>query len=271
MELFGSSVKQIILSIYDSLTASEQKIADYFLQNHVDADLSAKVVASRLFVSMASLTRFAKKCGFQGYREFVYEYSNSTNVVMNSDQLMRNVLHHYQQILTSGYRVMDAEVLHALAKEMGTANAIFLYGIGSSGIAAYEMQYRFMRLGISMQVITDTQTMKMNRVNFKHDVLLIAFSMSGNKYIMANLKIARVRGAKTALITTVKDGISQSFLNYDIVVPSIGKIEIGNVISPVLPALLAIDMLYAYSLLDAPERLKLLKQTVSEPYKQSLN
>ena len=37
------------------------------------AGLSQEEVAGKLFVSEASLSRFAKKCGFRGYREFIYQ------------------------------------------------------------------------------------------------------------------------------------------------------------------------------------------------------
>ena len=40
-------------------------------------DFSAKEIAKHLFVSEASLSRFAKKCGFRGYREFIYQYEES--------------------------------------------------------------------------------------------------------------------------------------------------------------------------------------------------
>ena len=59
------SIQPVIESVYESLTDLEKKIADYFLSDHVmQDDLSAKSVAKRLYVSLSSLTRFAKKCGF---------------------------------------------------------------------------------------------------------------------------------------------------------------------------------------------------------------
>ena len=39
-------------------------------------DLSSQQVTQKLHISQAALTRFAKKCGFTGYREFIFQYQH---------------------------------------------------------------------------------------------------------------------------------------------------------------------------------------------------
>ena len=58
------SVIPVIESNYDNFTTVERSIADFFIYNREEMDFSAKAVAGKLFVSEASLSRFAKKCGF---------------------------------------------------------------------------------------------------------------------------------------------------------------------------------------------------------------
>jgi DNA-binding MurR/RpiR family transcriptional regulator len=55
----------------------EKTIADFFINNQKKINFSAKSVAAKLFVSEASLSRFAQKCGYRGYREFIYQYEES--------------------------------------------------------------------------------------------------------------------------------------------------------------------------------------------------
>ena len=62
MEYYVKSVVPIIESNYDKFTTVERNIADFFIQNRKKVDFSAKSIAERLFVSEASLSRFAKKC-----------------------------------------------------------------------------------------------------------------------------------------------------------------------------------------------------------------
>ena len=64
-----SKVFSAIQAAYPKLTAAERSVADFFLQNRERGDFSSKAVAARLYVSEASLSRFAQKCGFKGYRE----------------------------------------------------------------------------------------------------------------------------------------------------------------------------------------------------------
>lgn len=59
------SVIPVIESNYVNFTTVERSIADFFIYNREQMDFSAKSVAGRLFVSEASLSRFAKKCGFR--------------------------------------------------------------------------------------------------------------------------------------------------------------------------------------------------------------
>ena len=63
MEYYVKSVVPIIESNYDNFTTVEKNIADFFIQNRERVDFSARSVAEWLFVSEASLSRFAKKCG----------------------------------------------------------------------------------------------------------------------------------------------------------------------------------------------------------------
>ena len=60
------SVIPLIEACYDNFTQSEKSSADFFINNTQDGDFSIKSVSERLFLSEASLSRFAKKCGLSG-------------------------------------------------------------------------------------------------------------------------------------------------------------------------------------------------------------
>ena len=77
MEKYAKTIIPTIEANYERYTETERHIADYFLKNDAIGDLSAEFISTELSVSPASLSRFAKKSGYQGYREFVYEYRNS--------------------------------------------------------------------------------------------------------------------------------------------------------------------------------------------------
>lgn len=61
MEEYERNIIPHIEAIYETFTDLEKTIADYFIHYDGKADLVSKNVAKRLFVSEASLSRFAKK------------------------------------------------------------------------------------------------------------------------------------------------------------------------------------------------------------------
>ena len=98
MEYYVKSVIPIIESNYENFTTVERTIADFFMNNQERMDFSSKRISEHLFVSEASLSRFAKKCGYRGYREFVYQYEET---FVEKDQPMtghtRMALNAYQE------------------------------------------------------------------------------------------------------------------------------------------------------------------------------
>ena len=62
MDYYVKSVIPIIESNYENFTALEKNIADFFMKNEEKMDFSAKEIAKHLFVSEASLSRFATFC-----------------------------------------------------------------------------------------------------------------------------------------------------------------------------------------------------------------
>ena len=60
---------QQIMDSYNQMTQVERTVADFFLNNTKPVDLASKNLAKLLYVSEATLLRFAKKCGYKGYRE----------------------------------------------------------------------------------------------------------------------------------------------------------------------------------------------------------
>ena len=82
MEHFEKSIIPVIESVYPSFTPLERTVADFFIHNTDESDLSARHVSELLYVSEASLSRFAKKCGYTGYREFVYRYQEGLNATL---------------------------------------------------------------------------------------------------------------------------------------------------------------------------------------------
>ena len=182
MEYYVKSVVPIIESNYDKFTTVEKNIADFFIQNRKKVDFSAKAVAERLFVSEASLSRFAKKCGYRGYREFVYQYEET--FVERQESITGNtrmVLNAYQELLNKTYSLVDEAQIARISRYLNQAERVFVCGKGSSGLAASEMEIRFMRIGVDIDSVLDTDLIRMQAVFQDKRSLVFGISISGEK------------------------------------------------------------------------------------------
>ncbi|MCI5623085.1 RpiR family transcriptional regulator [Anaerostipes sp. 494a] len=248
MEYYVKSVVPVIESNYENFTPMEKVIADFFMKNQEQVDFSARSISERLFVSEASLSRFSQKCGYRGYREFIYQYEQ-TFVEKNESiaNHTRMVLNAYQELLNKTYSLMDEEQIVRICDSLNKAKRVFVCGKGSSGIAAKEMELRFMRIGVDINSIQDTDLMKMQAVFQKESNLVIGISISGDTVGVLNmLQESRRRKAKTILITGKNKEDYSEFCDEMVLIPSLKYLNYGNIISPQFPILIMLDLIYSY-------------------------
>lgn len=248
MEYYVKSVVPIIESNYNNFTMVEKNIADFFIHNHEKMDFSAKTVAAKLFVSEASLSRFAKKCGYRGYREFVYQYEET--LVEKKESMTGNtrmVLNAYQELLNKTYSLVDEGQIARIGKYLNQAERVFVCGKGSSGLAASEMELRFMRIGVDIDSLQDSDRMRMQAVFQDKRCLVFGISISGEtEGVRYLLREAHKRGAKTVMLTAQNKDSYAEYCSEVLLLPSLRHLNHGNVISPQFPILVMLDLIYSY-------------------------
>ena len=109
-------ISTIIDLHFEEMTDLEQEIARYFLQaDTIHDDLSSQQVTQKLHISQAALTRFAKKCGFTGYREFIFKYlqqiDNLSVPQQDMNPLTQRVLRSYTNIREMSQELIDDDQL----------------------------------------------------------------------------------------------------------------------------------------------------------------
>ena len=249
--------KQDIATIIDlhfeELTELEQEIARYFLQvDTIVDDLSSQQVTQKLHVSQAALTRFAKKCGFTGYREFVFQYQHQANKQdTHSHQhspLTKRVLRSYSTMREQTQDLIDEEQLERVAQLIDDAERVYFFGTGSSGLIAREMKLRFMRLGVVCEALTDQDGFAWTTSIMDENCLVLGFSLSGTtQSVLDSLLDAKEMGAKTILFTSAPNKNSQAYTE-TVLVASHSQSSYIQRISAQLPMLILIDLIYAYFL-----------------------
>ena len=114
---FQNETKQTIEASYKKMTAVERSVADFFIGNKDDMDFSSKNISRVLYVSEATLSRFSKKCGYKGYREFIFSYERDLKFEQKSEGtekdvglFARRVQNSYQKLLQENFRILDEDL-----------------------------------------------------------------------------------------------------------------------------------------------------------------
>ena len=269
---FESETKQNIRNCYDEMTPVEKNIAEFFLNNTEKCDLSSRTISKLLYVSEASLSRFAKKCGYKGYRELTFSYEKDlefekSGIPANRDvtYFTRKVYGYYNNILHDNFDLMDEDQIRRIADWLDGCRRVFIYGVGSSGLAARELQFRLMRVGVDVDVVTDPHMMKMSSVLVDKDCLVIGISLSGKtQEVIDCLCAAKKNRAKIVFVTSNVEPAVAEICDEILRVAYVKNLDFGNKISPQISILVIFDILYAYYMeIDSYAKVQKYKDTLS--------
>lgn len=245
-------LRMIIASHETELTDMERDIARYFLSSEArQHSLSSSRVTKLLHVSKAALTRFSQKCGFTGYREFVYHFNEEAKEQQHEeehDELTLSVLQRYHHVsnVTENF-VKDPQLEH-VADLIDQADRVYYFGIGSSSLVAREMKVRLMRLGVAGEVVTDQDGFTWTTSILDSSCLVLGFSLSGKtNAITDSLVKAKENGAKTVLVTANPACVHHDFTEVVPAAPLPSNTYIDR-ISAVLPLLIVVDLIYTHFL-----------------------
>lgn len=258
------STKTMIKEKYHLFTQVEKVIADYFLTENIQ-DFSSKSVAKKLYVSEASLSRFAKKMGFSGYREFVFSFNSNLKENKRLDQLTEFAIYKYQEVLERTYKIVDNSQMIRITNMLNSSKRVFVYGIGSSALAASEFCLRFIRLGLDVEALNSSDKIRLNTTRISSDSLVIGISVSGrNKEVLEGLRLAHEKGATTILLTSNLVEGNDKITNEIVLLAHLKNITVSHIISPQIPVLIMIDVIYTHYLNhNQSDKLESLKQILN--------
>lgn len=204
---------------YDDLSATERGIADWFLQNANDATmLTISEIAGHCEVSEATIFRFCRQFGTNGFREFrhiltqelasnpvVRERNEPHDDIDVSDDISTVAQKVVRANIESLYEALDKLDCHEIDNAVDaliSAKRINIYGEGSSGVIAEDAEYRLLRVGLPVQHYTSHMAFVTSTLLTPEDAT-IAISHSGRtREVVEGQRLAKKAGAKTICITS---------------------------------------------------------------------
>lgn len=245
----------------ESLTPVERLVAEYILANKEEIPhLSIKSLAQASKTSDASVLRFCKTMGYNGYRSFIVSISASLGSmdedsgdqytdIQPGDELttiIANISRNNMRSIEDTMSVLDRSAVERAVHELRTSKRIIFFGIGASGLVAQDAEQKFTRINMMCHAFLDGHSQLTAAALLTKDDVAIFISNSGDTIeILDALEIAKKNGAHIVAIT--KYGKSELSSRADTLL-SISTPEISirsGAMGSRIAMLTIIDMLFA--------------------------
>lgn len=203
-----------IRSVSSSLAPAERKLAEFILKNFEKVIyLSVTQLAEESGVGESTVIRFCQNAGFRGYqelklvlaRDLVEPSEDLSEGITSEDSLevmVKKVGVANSKALDDTFQVLDLEELEKAITAIVQARKIEFYGVGASGVTALDAKYRFMRLGLLCDALTDSHMQMMSAAMLEPTDVAVGISFSGStKDVIGSLVKAKERGATVACVT----------------------------------------------------------------------
>ena len=250
-----------INSIYEALTKSEQKVADYVLKNAKSTIYnSINDLADMADVGVTTVMRFCRKTGYKGYQEFKMALAQDLTVnpnVYNSDlgseindldgvlEVSHKTFNSTIQALNETMSLLNKNDIEKAVNYMTGAKKIVFFGVGTSAVTALDAKYRFLRIGLEVDCCQDSHMQAMQATLLTSEDVAVGISFSGStKDTVDVLTLAKNSGAKTICITHHARSPITKFADVVLLNGSKEDPLQGGAITSKISQLMVIDMLY---------------------------
>lgn len=212
-----NNVFEKLSSIYYELSSSEKKIGDYVLSHQdMTQSMSISELAEASGVSEATVTRFCKKLGCNGYNDFrlsAAKHSASrekhanplSGSVLNDDPFSAVCAKLYDasvSALSQTLALVKPEQYLRAAELLEKAGRVVCMGQGGSMIIAEECAHLFSTASGKYTAVSDSHNQIIAAATMEEDDVLLFFSYSGaTKDMMDTMRIAKKRNGKIILVT----------------------------------------------------------------------
>lgn len=211
-----SSIRLKIKTMYKNLSQKEQAIADYVLENpKMVSHSSISDLATELDVADSTIFQFAKKIGYNGFKDFktaMLMQENDLSAISFHENIQRDdsELTMAQKVFESNItslsdtkKLLQEEHLKKAVDIIDASNRLYLFGVGGSEIVATDTYHKFLRSPIPVYHSSDYHIQLMEASLLTPDDCAILISHTGrSKETIFIAKTVKKLGAKAIVITS---------------------------------------------------------------------
>lgn len=203
-----------IRGLLPSLSEQEQRVGAYVLAHPEQViTFSITELAEAAGASDATVFRFCRRVGTEGYQDFKIALARalvSSHSLVYADvtpedtmaSMVSKVVEASVKALRDTAAVLDVDALERAVEAFLQAHRVEIYALGGAGVAAREMQFKMMQLGIRINAFLDARMQSMSAALLGPGDLAVGISHSGeDEHTVEALRIARGGGATAVAIT----------------------------------------------------------------------
>ena len=273
----GTNFWELLQQRQGQLTRSGHAVADYLLQHADEAQyLSISSLARECNVAEATVFRFCRALGFDGYHEMriALAQANATGTMSSqrelqpgasSETLFEHASARLFTAINGTQNALSAEAVDEAARMLREAKQVFCFGQGGSMLLANAICARFASLSTKFRTSGDShlQLLTASLMNEADVVLFVSYS-GATRDMMETLRTAKAAGAKIILLTHYEDSPGASLA--DVVLrcgAQENPLDSGSI--PIKVAVLYVgEVLVLRYILDSPEQANTAQELTSE-------
>ncbi|WP_309065163.1 MurR/RpiR family transcriptional regulator [Microbacterium sp.] len=216
----GMTIARRIAARRRSMPTAMSKIADVVTEHPAaPVELTITELADRAGTSPATVTRFCRALGFDGYTQFRVgvaseigrgDADESWQADIGQEfapddepgKVLQTLVALHVESLESTAAKLDLDLVLRVADAIATSRHVDIYGVGGSGVIAREFQGRLYRIGVSAHAWSDVHDGLTSAVLQNADSVAIGISSTGRtEETVQMLSQAGASGAFTVAIT----------------------------------------------------------------------
>jgi len=213
-------LQQRINAYRKNLTPAQLGLADYLISNlEAMSQLTIAEIADAAGVSSATITRFCETLGYAGFsqlksamvialeqkrkdREQFAIADGDITEEDNADETLVKISFQEAEAISATARNIDRKQLDAAVQAILGCRRLDIYGLGSSYLAALDLQQKLHRIGLTAYCWNDNHLALTSAAVLTKDDVAIAFSHSGvTTEVFQMVETAKRSGARVIGVT----------------------------------------------------------------------
>ncbi len=243
---------------YPSLTASEQKIADFLTQNAESAfKMSIHEMAAAVNVSPSSITRFVRKLGYKTFGEMrielvrevdasiVSDFNMALQWSTTQDTLSQHFIQNIGNVCSGVLSLNEMSRFREAASLIGRAQAVYLFGVGASSLMAQDLLQKLLKLRKRCIYTMDGNLGIQNAITAGKEDVVIAVSYGGStNEVNLAVRQAKENGCPVLAVTRYAQTPLSAMSDLCLYIPNVEQVTKIAAIFSRYAQLFAVDVIF---------------------------